>query len=851
MAPGEYTLAISGFGVELPGLPDRWDLNTDKFNLAADQTRDIVLPPTSTLTVEVLGSDDSPIANTDVRLPAYTGSLDLGGLNASLFQQPPYAVTDGNGNASFSVFRSAIPSEEGEGSVEPPAETGYQQTIFHVPVIEQDTTVVVHPPFEATPVHLEGIVRDAAGDPVPEISVVAVREGVPRESAQTDAAGRYSLTMAPGEYTLAISGFGVELPGLPDRWDLNTDKFNLAADQTRDIVLPPTSTLTVEVLGSDDSPIANTDVRLPAYTGSLDLGGLNASLFQQPPYAVTDGNGNASFSVFRSAIPSEEGEGSVEPPAETGYQQTIFHVPVIEQDTTVVVHPPFEATPVHLEGIVRDAAGDPVPEISVVAVREGVPRESAQTDAAGRYSLTMAPGEYTLAISGFGVELPGLPDRWDLNTDKFNLAADQTRDIVLPPTSTLTVEVLGSDDSPIANTDVRLPAYTGSLDLGGLNASLFQQPPYAVTDGNGNASFSVFRSAIPSEEGEGSVEPPAETGYQQTIFHVPVIEQDTTVVVRFQSTAIARLAVNKTGNGSGVVTSEPAGINCGADCSSNFEAGSVVRLSAAEDSGSDFTGWTGCDSEAEGECVVTMSEARTVKAKFVTEAVPFEVIQQGEGTVECRVNGSNLGACPASASYGDTLTVVATPTGEAILAGFLGTGSASICSSSTCEFEITEASAVRVEFSAGLMPIGPPTEVWGEVPQTTSLESECTRADLGQFVPGIEANYSYTCNLTLTSTGTETILTAEDESETHTGHLVQGSYILPSALEARATDSEARGGGLGFTSLVSPVTLLTFPQPISKDNAALEFRQHIGRHDALHTGVYAKVITVTLEQRVP
>jgi hypothetical protein len=29
------------------------------------------------------------------------------------------------------------------------------------------------------------------------------------------------------------------------------------------------------------------------------------------------------------------------------------------------------------------------------------------------------------------------------------------------------------------------------------------------------------------------------------------------------------------------------------------------------------------------------------------------------------------------------------------------------------------------------------------------------------------------------------------------------------------------------------------------------FRQHIGLHDALHTGTYAKTITLTLEQTTP
>ena len=39
--------------------------------------------------------------------------------------------------------------------------------------------------------------------------------------------------------------------------------------------------------------------------------------------------------------------------------------------------------------------------------------------------------------------------------------------------------------------------------------------------------------------------------------------------------------------------------------------------------------------------------------------------------------------------------------------------------------------------------------------------------------------------------------------------------------------------------------------PVSKDAVGIGFRQPIGEHDPLHTGVYAKTITLTLEQTKP
>jgi len=78
-----------------------------------------------------------------------------------------------------------------------------------------------------------------------------------------------------------------------------------------------------------------------------------------------------------------------------------------------------------------------------------------------------------------------------------------------------------------------------------------------------------------------------------------------------------RLTVTK--SGSGIVTSNPARINCGSTCSSNFNQGQTVTLTAQPQSGWRFTGWSGCASASNQNCTVTMSQARTVTATFTQE----------------------------------------------------------------------------------------------------------------------------------------------------------------------------------------------------------------------------------------
>jgi hypothetical protein len=84
------------------------------------------------------------------------------------------------------------------------------------------------------------------------------------------------------------------------------------------------------------------------------------------------------------------------------------------------------------------------------------------------------------------------------------------------------------------------------------------------------------------------------------------------------------LTVLKAGDGSGTVSSTPAGIDCGSDCTEDFTAGTVVTLTANVDAASTFSGWSGACSGT-GDCVVTMDGAKSVTATFDTYTIclPF------------------------------------------------------------------------------------------------------------------------------------------------------------------------------------------------------------------------------------
>lgn len=69
--------------------------------------------------------------------------------------------------------------------------------------------------------------------------------------------------------------------------------------------------------------------------------------------------------------------------------------------------------------------------------------------------------------------------------------------------------------------------------------------------------------------------------------------------------------------GSGRVTSKPAGISCGKTCSVSIADSTSVTLRARATSRSRFHSWSGSCRHSRPQCVVRMSKARTVRARFI------------------------------------------------------------------------------------------------------------------------------------------------------------------------------------------------------------------------------------------
>jgi alpha-tubulin suppressor-like RCC1 family protein len=159
----------------------------------------------------------------------------------------------------------------------------------------------------------------------------------------------------------------------------------------------------------------------------------------------------------------------------------------------------------------------------------------------------------------------------------------------------------------------------------------------------------------------------------------------------------ANLTVFRTGAGTGTVTSNPAGINCGTDCSQVYTNGTVVTLTASPASDSTFAGWSGCDTVSGATCTVTVSSGRTATAAFNLKTFVLTVNKTGllssMGSVTSTPAGISCGSdCSEAYTSGTTVTLTAS---GVLFGGWTGCDSVS---GTTCTVTVTSARSVTAGF---------------------------------------------------------------------------------------------------------------------------------------------------------
>jgi hypothetical protein len=143
--------------------------------------------------------------------------------------------------------------------------------------------------------------------------------------------------------------------------------------------------------------------------------------------------------------------------------------------------------------------------------------------------------------------------------------------------------------------------------------------------------------------------------------------------------------------------------------------------------------------------------------------------------------------------------------------------------------------------------------VGGDVTSTLQLTLG-TAGSFGAFTPAVARTYDTSVAATVVSTAGNATLSVTDPSSTAPGHLVNGAFSLPQALQVRAANAANPAPAFAPLSETAgtPVALLSYAAPTAgADNVTLGFRQAIGASDQLRTGSYSKTLTFTLSTTAP
>jgi uncharacterized repeat protein (TIGR02543 family) len=265
------------------------------------------------------------------------------------------------------------------------------------------------------------------------------------------------------------------------------------------------------------------------------------------------------------------------------------------------------------------------------------------------------------------------------------------------------------------------------------------------------------------------------------------------------------LTVATAGTGSGTVTSSPAGINCGADCSEVYTYNTVVTLTPAAATGSTFTGWSG-DCTGTGSCVVTMDQARSVTATFTLQTLTLTVATAGtgSGTVTSSPAGINCGA-DCSEVYDYNTAVTLTP---AAATGSTFTGWSGDCTGTgSCVVTMDQARSVTATFTLQQFTLTVATAGTGSGTVTSSPAGINCGADCSEV-------YAYNTAVTLTPaaatgstftgwsgdcTGTGSCVVTMDQARSVTATFTL-NYLMPlnfyTLTPCRVVDTRSGGGGV-------------------------------------------------------
>lgn len=262
------------------------------------------------------------------------------------------------------------------------------------------------------------------------------------------------------------------------------------------------------------------------------------------------------------------------------------------------------------------------------------------------------------------------------------------------PAQGMAVALLGSGSGSVTSSPAGLACTLAGGQQGGTCAATF------------DAGTAVTLSATPAA---GSVFQAWGSGCTGSAACSVTMSGPRAITAQFTATSFA-LSIVGAGNGTGVVTSNPAGLVCdvaagqvSGQCSASFPAGTGVSLRVIPGANSTLAGWLGACTGT-STCSVTMDAAKSATATLALLSYPVVVSGLGAGTgrvtsdpagLDCTVTaGVTSGTCSTSFTSGSRVTLAAQPGLTSDFTGWSG-----FCAGTgTCALEVTGQRTVTAGF---------------------------------------------------------------------------------------------------------------------------------------------------------
>ncbi|HEX3906696.1 MAG TPA: Ig-like domain repeat protein, partial [Mycobacteriales bacterium] len=344
---------------------------------------------------------------------------------------------------------------------------------------------------------------------------------------------------------------------------------------------------------------------------------------------------------------------------------------------------------------------------------DGVPQSlSVNTAGVGSGSVTSSIGGINCGANcsltlpyGYTVTLHALPSAGSVFTGWSGDvgSCDTSQSCVIPFTETRNVAAtFGLAPETLTVTTDGNGAGSVSSDVGGIDCGSSCTAPIAAND-------DVTLTAAPDATSSTFTGWSGDIGACSDSSPTCVVTMDQARTIDANFTLIPRhLTLTTDGTGTGTISSDPSGIDCGTTCSADYDHGTTVTLTATPDAGSGFAGWTG-DCSGTDPCTVTLDAAKSVGATFTLLPLhTLAVTRAGNGSGTVNTDDATIdcgpGSSPCSHDYPSdaVVTLHAVPTDvKSIFTGWSGACSGT---DDSCQVALDQVRAVTATFALVSVP---------------------------------------------------------------------------------------------------------------------------------------------------